>query len=125
MSETKALPLVILDGMLETLKDPGAWTKFTYARDADGNEVLSQDPRAECWCLAGARNRQVRRLSSDRGIDVAFDAEQTTMHFIRRSLQGRMRETVVGFNDHPDTTHADVIALLKDARADIVAYLED
>lgn len=34
------------------------WTQGTFARDADGREVMVRAPDAVCWCIGGA----VRKL---------------------------------------------------------------
>ena len=36
------------------IADPACWTQKTSARDARGKPIASTDPRAVCWCTAGA-----------------------------------------------------------------------
>lgn len=36
------------------IADPEHWTRFEFARDANGTAVTSSDPRAVCWCARGA-----------------------------------------------------------------------
>jgi len=41
----------------ELLSDKSKWTQGVYARNKDGESVLSCDPQATCYCLSGALAR--------------------------------------------------------------------
>lgn len=80
-----------------------AWTKGAFARDAVGSSVRSVDPAAVCHCLIGGT------------LKVTGGAEDylTTVVRLDRQVQREGRfHNIAQFNDHPDTTHADVLALL-------------
>jgi hypothetical protein len=79
---------------------PDRWTKGALARDPLGRIVEPDDPAACQWCAAGAYDA-ARPLGAD---DV--------LH--RRVLEIGFRH-LPGFNDAPETTHADVLALYDDA----------
>ena len=82
------------------LSDPTHWTKGCYARDAEGEPVNVRE--GVCHCLVGAC------------ILLAPDTETLD------ALTNRLRRFVgplTIFNDHPDTTHADILALIDRAIA--------
>ncbi len=54
---TPLLPLddtAVLRNVRALLATEAQWTVKTYARDAEGKEMLYSDPKATCWCLVGA-----------------------------------------------------------------------
>jgi hypothetical protein len=58
--------LDVLKRARERLSRPGAWTKGTYAREADGTESLGWCPEIEvCWCAFGALRAENAALSQD------------------------------------------------------------
>lgn len=38
----------------ELLESPERWTREAVARDSKGLSTYAEDPKAVCWCLAGA-----------------------------------------------------------------------
>jgi len=44
----------VLTEARELISDPERWTTGIYAVDADGNDVVSTDPKACKWCSIGA-----------------------------------------------------------------------
>lgn len=42
------------------IADPAHWTRYEYARDAEGNGVSYTDERATCFCAEGAIYRIAR-----------------------------------------------------------------
>ena len=83
----------------ELLADPKAWTKNALARNASGGECTPYAPGAVCWCLEGAMMRCFCSASDERRLSRALN----DLGFEK-----------VSFNDSPNTTHADVLRVLKD-----------
>lgn len=92
----------------ELLADPTSWTKHHPARDAKGQSTDARDPDAVCWCMAGAIFRTIGQTVQPLLEDV-----------VARRFPDRITHDVydgyVAFNDHPDTTHAEVLSVLKEA----------
>lgn len=84
------------------LSDPSKWTKKAIARDANNNKVGSGDPTAVCFCLIGA----VFKLHP-----FSFDDRQNLYEKIETKVP---RGDIVGWNDAPERTHEEVLALLKE-----------
>lgn len=76
------------------------WTKGWFARDAEGNDVSTNNPNAVCFCLSGA----VTKTSPDGKTEVV----ETFLNSQLSSLDGL---TIPDFND--DSDHADVLAFLE------------
>lgn len=93
----------------EFLSDPKRWTKAAYARDANGQPVRSGDKTAVCFCLSGAiahcfpNDPHGEQLAWDKVHDVIMAKGDLGIH------------GVTGFNDHPDTKHKDILAVLDEA----------
>jgi hypothetical protein len=88
----------------ELLRDPSRWIKHAMARDALGELVPTCDTKACQWCLIGAVSR----------CDVK---SKPIRDAIEKLFPDRFRDSILFFNDHPDTTFADVQAVLKEANA--------
>ncbi len=84
----------------ELLASRKHWTKNYFARDDHDLSVPYLAPTARKWCIAGA----LLRCYPDYGPRIK--AIKNT---------GRTFVDLVDFNDDPDTTHAQVLALLKKA----------
>lgn len=97
--------IAILSGMRNLLADEKCWTKGAPARDAQGLPALSASNESVCWCLMGASNR----ARSDLGLGVLCD--QLAIDALDLALGGGPG-VVPSFNDHPDTTHADILAVI-------------
>jgi hypothetical protein len=101
-------PLEILIAARALIEAPARWTKGSFARDADGGAYPGKGKEV-CWCFAGAifkaANNDADGIAAER-----FITNVTGISNIRR------------FNDHPTTTHADVLAVfdraIERARAD-------
>jgi hypothetical protein len=88
--------------MKELLADPAHWTKGVFARDAKGNPTPHWK-EGTCFCLAGAW------LMFDGG---AFDTERSEGERLLFAMLPNQGDSLAGFNDHPATTHAAVMAYL-------------
>ena len=89
------------------LEDPSHWTKGAFAKAAAGCAIASTSDNAVCWCAIGA----LRRF--DRG---GYSAAYSNAVFVLQccvSGSGGVAE----FNDDPNTTHADVLAMFDRAIA--------
>lgn len=75
---------------------PETWTKGTAARNLTGHDVAANSKEAVCWCAMGA-------LWADGPL-----ASRVGTSFLRAAIDG---VAVAKFNDGPDTTHADILAL--------------
>jgi hypothetical protein len=102
----------------EKINTPDKWTKGVYARAADGgdaenldwdevdeNAMWRSDP--VCFCALGAIG--ARENGPDYYSDEVFNA-------LRLALPNPYEETAT-FNDAPETTHADIMALFDRAIA--------
>lgn len=80
-------------------KDASQWTKGADARTGNGDNVGNEDPLAVCWCLGG-------RLG---GVDDEGPEWAAVRQAIREMFPERYHHGMVfKFNDHPDTTFADI-----------------
>lgn len=93
-----------LQAMRAQLTPVKHWTWCAFARDAQGNAVVPTDPRAVSFDLAGCHRHLVNAKPLPRALWQA----------LRESAGNIYLED---FNDHPSTTHADVLALLDRAIA--------
>lgn len=78
------------------------WTKFAFAKDANGVETASKGNDAICWCSIGAMRKFV-------GLDFCTDALGELM----LAMPEDCRQSVGAFND--SHTHAEVLALFDKA----------
>lgn len=105
-------PLEILDCAIELLRDPSHWTKGSFARNAEGENVGVRHPEAVTWCMLGA-------------IDHCTPMSQHTGQLVERQvgkvLGDKWNGDVVRFNDDPRRSHGGVIRVLKRARNQMVA----
>jgi hypothetical protein len=80
---------------------PECWTQKASARNASGYPVSIDDPEAVCWCLAGAL-----------GCVLYMERDAKTEAMALLQCDERVEGRVVAFNDDPNITHADVLAVL-------------
>jgi hypothetical protein len=83
--------------MKELLADPTKWTKGANAKDNTGMMVVPSSPNATCFCLLGAAIR-------------CYPQNSETI-FIKL-INKVPNKKVVAWNDHPDRTHTEVLALV-------------
>jgi hypothetical protein len=111
----------IIAGMLGLLAEPDAWTKHASAgirtKTGEVETVDERSPDATCFCLTGAR----ARVRHDLGATSTIATTHALHRAIRELFPDRVSENrisaIVSFNDHPDTTHADVLAVLTKAQS--------
>ena len=101
----------------DLLDSPEKWTQRMAARDAHGERIHPLDEKASCFCLLGAliRVRGVRAYVSpvDETLSVIKTAATKVMHPTIRF------DTVMGFNDAPSCTFADVKQVLAEAQESV------
>jgi hypothetical protein len=92
------------------LEPPEAWVQGALAVDCDGHHCPPDDPTACRWCVVGALKKCygpdsfliIEPLKADLEQNRALVLESLSYHNI-----------VAYWNDSPERTHADVVALLK------------
>lgn len=86
--------LQILEQGLARLQQ--GWTQKGWAEKADGNVTYTADPLAVAWCAGGAVSVNFTALAA---------LNETLM------LEGHPPTRIVGWNQQPERTKEDVIAL--------------
>lgn len=117
-------PTIILTRMESLLSKPERWTKGENARflpDDDGEAPVHHD-EASCFCLLGAKSRILGPgvpagdvLNRDVRNRLASAAK--TLFPTRTNGRESSGPLVASVNDHPDTTHADILDIVRLARA--------
>jgi len=87
----------------ELLSPEGAWTQGVMASDQDGLVCWALAPQARSWCLLGA----LHRCYNDTDYGYAVDDIESILR-----LQGY--DYPEAWNDAPERTQAEVVALLKE-----------
>ena len=96
----------VLLGARAILTPRGSWIQGRGALDAAGQEVISTEVRAVCWCLSGALMRAAYDTSNKAEAARLLNAAWNT---INDALPGGR---LVAFNDTPGRQHWEVLALL-------------
>lgn len=86
---------------------PEHWTKGVFARTKEGVLTYPASPEAACWCLVGTLRANVGQFSYCNDILPVGDVVRKKTNF----------NNCAEFNDHKDTTHAMVLAVLDEAIA--------
>lgn len=89
---------------------PNEWTKGVNARDANGEPVEACDSDAVCYCTLGAVDSIGYSAVSTRDYSRAVLA-------LEAAIPEGFRLEVFEYQDLPETTHADVLALFDRAIA--------
>jgi hypothetical protein len=96
--------IAILKGARDLIATPEAWQKGHSARDAGGAPVRSSSDRACKFCLEGAIYRAYHF-----SMGLKYNSLSDALSMVRREIG---TEYVFQWNDRPETTHADVLAIL-------------
>jgi len=91
----------------ELLADPKSWCQEAFCLDAEGQAVTIGHKAACRWCLMGALQHAYRRDDAE----THFKRHEAVRREIRR--QFGWRGGPLSWNDTPDRTHAEVLALLR------------
>lgn len=90
--------------MKELLTKPEAWTQGLYARDTEGRSASPHGETTVCWCLIGAL---IRTYNPMKKLASTPEAEE-----IERRIADEIHSVdIADWNDSPDRTHAEVLAL--------------
>lgn len=107
MSELKTVVDILKAGR-QRLTDLAKWTQGCLARDALGTPITTSDVNAVCWCAFGV-------LYSFNNSSLAAEA----FHPLFRAVHRRNRLVDIGtYNDAPERTHEEILALYDDAIAE-------
>ena len=109
----------VLEALIKarTLLVQHGWTQNGWARDADGETRPWEDPRAECYCAAGALRRAIY------GTDCAVPLTDPVLEQAESALRCQIVRLGYGailieeFNDQPHRTAEDVLAVFDAAIA--------
>lgn len=92
----------------ELLTDESKWTRGISARNSIGKPIAFDSPLATCWCLIGAYIKcypgEVDLTNPNSVYQKLIKAVKTKTPFIGISV----------FNDHPQTTFADIRKLIEE-----------
>ena len=89
----------------KVIATPKQWTREKCAINAKKESVPSDSEEATCWCIYGAVNKVSYEFQENQKIKLMLNAEANKLGFT----------TAPQFNDHPSTTHADVLKLIDNA----------
>lgn len=98
--------------ILDLLSDPNHWTKNAFARNSFDGQIELLSKSACKWCLAGAIGK-CAIIYEDKTTRI-YDKITNTIHMMYPKFPQFIN--IVKFNDDPSTTHADIIAVLKEAQ---------
>jgi hypothetical protein len=99
------------------IANPARWTREAYARDENGQAVDIYDANATCFCAVGAIRRQnPKQHLVNMSIEHAVKAINTACREKAR--------TIYHHNDHPETSHEDIIQVF-DAAIRVERLRED
>lgn len=96
---------------------PAQWTKGHFARDSFGNIADPHDSKARCYCAMGAV--QAATFTIGMHFTSEEDAAEGALETALGTLDdcGLTHGCVPDFNDHPDTTHEQILRLFEVAIA--------
>ena len=100
----------VLASMRELLASEDAWCQGDIAQNASGEPCLPGDPDACRWCLMGAIDRA--------GLTIENPPINLVLTFLGLEWLPRHNHHnhgVIGWNDAPGRTHAEVLALINRA----------
>ena len=89
--------LEIMRAARALITPPGSWTQGEYARDSNGLSVSLLSERVKCFCALGS----IKYTAN------SFFANVTAF---RDHIYNKYGVNIHCWNDHPDRTHAEVLA---------------
>ena len=120
MPPTVPLPLITTSSILAVLQQAqarlqseGGWAQHADARDAQGCEVAIDSPTAVAWCAVSA----IRAVAGTH--DLSFAALRAVARHIRPRDTDRVAAVIIYWNDTPDRTLKDVLAMFDRAIASV------
>jgi hypothetical protein len=110
-----------LRNMIDLLATPSNWIQGRFARDHNNEACSPKDATACSFCLLGAHQAISARMDAEERRKYYWTAAKRPTAYLEDLLRDRGYNDLVVFNDHPKTTHADVLNLLKEAHAQALA----
>lgn len=92
----------ILKAARAVIEKPESWTKGYYAKAEDRTWTISNGPKAVCFCSIGAIEKATGKVHYGGGWP--FEAE----YMLRRAADV---SNIADFNDAPERTHEEVLAI--------------
>jgi hypothetical protein len=98
------------------------WVKNHSAVDRTGNYIDLTSKKAVAFCATGAVERATHELTHVKGVDIDWTAESNATEKVDAVLTKELPKSrkwgkdYVTFNDHPSTSHKDVIGLFTRAK---------
>lgn len=120
-----------IDEIVALLSKEGGWCQKSYARTESGNTIGPQADNAVSFCLSGAKMRvTMGKLTYDETCKLNAALFDTILElFPVRMAQYRWQTigifAVYSFNDHPDTTLADVLSVWSSVKSKLKLQEED
>jgi len=120
----KALLLSLIPKVQELLAEPTKWGKGAMGRDVAGKEVASDSAYACSWCLYGAIVKACKFNSAGETLIFNFlSRDREVVLYIPPRLSPEEKElyaktgmgSLIDYNDAPERTHAEILALLERA----------
>lgn len=105
-----SLVAAVLRRAAERVERPGAWIKGAFAADAGGALVAASDPEAVCWCTAGAIGAEAHAADPVHPGPIYVRAKAAVT---ARLLHDDATIAIGEWNDAPERTLSDVVALLR------------
>ena len=101
----------LLETTRELIRAPEHWTQHTYARvRPGGRDVQPTNPKATCWCIAGAKIKAAADLGISRNYGVDYESKLALLRACDRLFSDN---DVIDYVDVNDILgHAAVLRLL-------------
>lgn len=101
----------------ELLSEETKWTKNHYAKNEEGEPVSSLFSEACCWCLKGAVTKCYYNPAIENYHVIQQEAVDKLRAAVKQLFPSRVnhpsRCEAATFNDHPETTFADIQKVLE------------
>lgn len=107
----------IIKGVINLLSEPGSWIKEIRARTSDNRITNPLNPEAVKFCLGGAVMHVLQDKEWNGWWNDNDDPVGDRFHklAIDRGHSDVWGHPFVEFNNHPNTTHEDLMLFLKEA----------
>lgn len=109
---------MIFENLKDLLREKKHWTKFAFARGANGMPIEPEDPTACSWCLMGGVTCVRDRLEKDHAYSEIKQATDGALALLGQALYEKVPGcdwSLMGYNDNEDVTHKDVLSLVRHA----------
>lgn len=106
------------------IEPEGTWAKNALAYDEYGHMVDSASPKAVCWCAEGAVEKVITEAAGPEATEETLSLDCSEIYTVLRKVisakniptkYGTTLGSVNGYNDHPETTHTDILKVFDDA----------